>query len=460
MASEGSLLSNLCRICHINPPKYRCPRCSVRTCSLDCSKRHKVWSQCSGVRDPAAYLKRSELATPSAFDRDYNFISGIERGLDRADRDADIRGIELGREENERARRSKWNSGPKKGEVNVQKALERARVIVDRAPKGMTREKENRTSWNRKYKCLSWTVEWFHPDGRRELSGCLETWPLCEGYSRILEKDSAGKKRKRETDDEAARPTPKDAILENASAGQELTRTGEDETSNPAETQNPENAEPIQSSTQPTPAPHDPEVTDSQNLESSNPTEPPPTPSVPSENANSTSAPPTNPPQSPQDQQATDTPTSDPPAPHSEQNQDSTSSPQESNETKHIQEIPNIHMYLLRPHTASSSKVLIPVAQSSSLAECLRERVVLEYPTFYILLSPPPSLPDGFILEADYLGQQRAEEEEMRELLAHVDVPQDQQQSTTSNAGQDDEQARNQFVNDEVLRVLQKDMVG
>ena len=80
------LLSSLCRICHTNPPKYRCPRCSSQTCSLTCSKRHKLWSDCNGVRDPTVYKPRHELATPAGIDHDYNFISSIERGIERTDR--------------------------------------------------------------------------------------------------------------------------------------------------------------------------------------------------------------------------------------------------------------------------------------------------------------------------------------------------------------------------------------
>jgi len=40
--------------------------------------------------------------------------------------------------------------GPRKGEVNVQRALERTGVIVDRAPKGMVRSRENKTHWHKK----------------------------------------------------------------------------------------------------------------------------------------------------------------------------------------------------------------------------------------------------------------------------------------------------------------------
>ncbi|VDM83890.1 unnamed protein product [Strongylus vulgaris] len=31
----------LCTICQKVPHKYRCPRCDLRTCSVDCSKKHK-----------------------------------------------------------------------------------------------------------------------------------------------------------------------------------------------------------------------------------------------------------------------------------------------------------------------------------------------------------------------------------------------------------------------------------
>ena len=140
---------------HVNPPKYRCPRCSTRTCSLACTRRHKLWSQCSGVRDPAAYLKRNELATESAFDRDFNFITGIERHLERADRDADNRGIDLSRriqgddpgdgshDLNAGRKRKHLHQGLVKGEAGFLRAAEAGGVKVMRAPKGMSRSKKN-----------------------------------------------------------------------------------------------------------------------------------------------------------------------------------------------------------------------------------------------------------------------------------------------------------------------------
>lgn len=150
---------------HINPPKYRCPRCSTRTCSLPCTRRHKLWSQCNGVRDPGAYLKRSELVTPAAFDRDFNFISGIERSLERAERDAENRGIDLApatadgseaapgeqaQNQNVGQKRKHPGQGLVKGEAGFLRGAEAGEVRVVRAPRGMSRNKANGSRWNPK----------------------------------------------------------------------------------------------------------------------------------------------------------------------------------------------------------------------------------------------------------------------------------------------------------------------
>ena len=116
------------------------------------------------MRDPGAYLKRSELATEVAFDRDFNFISGIERSLERADRDAENRGIELQRgsaadgEEAEEAlesgagrKRKHPGQGLVKGEAGFLRGAEAGAVKVMRAPRGMTRNKQNTSRWHPKY---------------------------------------------------------------------------------------------------------------------------------------------------------------------------------------------------------------------------------------------------------------------------------------------------------------------
>ncbi|KAL9593020.1 MAG: hypothetical protein Q9179_006159 [Wetmoreana sp. 5 TL-2023] len=156
---EDLLLMELCMICHIKPHKYCCPRCWSRTCSLPCSKRHKQWASCNGLRDPAAYIKRKDLATPKSIDHDYNYLTSIERQLDSAERHAKSRGILLYSDNQDEARRKAHK--PAKGEVPLQNAIKQNRRIV-------------------------WTVEWVHKDGSREIGRCPDQEPLDSAYAKIV----------------------------------------------------------------------------------------------------------------------------------------------------------------------------------------------------------------------------------------------------------------------------------
>lgn len=68
--------------------------------------------------------------------------------------------------------------------------------------------------------------------------------------------------------------------------------------------------------------------------------------------------------------------------------------------------LPSYHLYLHRPKTPSSfPKVLIPLNPAKSLGRLLRRRLVLEFPTIYVLKAEPDDLSeDEFILERDFLS--------------------------------------------------------
>lgn len=121
---------------HLQEPKYRCPRCATRTCSLPCNQRHKARADCSGVRDPTAFLKKTELQTPAGFDHDFNFISGVERQLGRKQADGGEALQKIGNEGAEKFRRAK------RAELYWRK-IQESGVKVWRAPRGMQREREN-----------------------------------------------------------------------------------------------------------------------------------------------------------------------------------------------------------------------------------------------------------------------------------------------------------------------------
>ena len=100
-------------------------------------------------------MRRNELATEASFDRDFNFITSVERGLERAERDAENRGVPLDHAPNlEDAefgkKRKRPNTGLVKGEAGFLRGAENAGVTVVRAPRGMTRNKQNISKWNPK----------------------------------------------------------------------------------------------------------------------------------------------------------------------------------------------------------------------------------------------------------------------------------------------------------------------
>ncbi|VDK82624.1 unnamed protein product [Onchocerca ochengi] len=75
----------LCDMCRKDSWKYRCPRCSFRTCSLLCSKEHKVKYDCSGERDKSFdVLKRLVDYSPSVAVDDEKFLSTVTTSLNNA----------------------------------------------------------------------------------------------------------------------------------------------------------------------------------------------------------------------------------------------------------------------------------------------------------------------------------------------------------------------------------------
>ena len=173
------LLTSLCAICHVTAPKYTCPRCSIRTCSLACIRKHKSWNSCSGVRDPTVYKPAKSLKTDSGIDHDYNYLYSMEKKISQSERElVEDRGVlKKGDLRPPTVREVKWvqgRDGRKRKVVTtrvlrdrghgmgrmVEKKLEERGVRVLHAPTGMVRQKENKTSWDRVKRLLNWTVEW------------------------------------------------------------------------------------------------------------------------------------------------------------------------------------------------------------------------------------------------------------------------------------------------------------
>ncbi|KAI1851747.1 hypothetical protein JX265_010981 [Neoarthrinium moseri] len=202
------LLTSLCGICHMREPKYKCPKCGAKTCSLPCVKKHKTWSSCSGERDPTVFIPAAKLRTDAGIDHDYNFLTKIERKVEQVEKVfTEERGIlpqrNQGPPPNKRARLQK---GQGRGATTFKDTLRPwARMALPRLrkleinimyqPQGMSRERENKTSYSSRTKKINWQVEWLildDPKGdenrpTRFLGKTMETTPLYIGFAECQE---------------------------------------------------------------------------------------------------------------------------------------------------------------------------------------------------------------------------------------------------------------------------------
>merc|ERR1740139_953430 len=71
--SSGPFKIVECQICHIRPSLYRCPRCSMRTCSLTCCTVHKKNQNCNGKRDRSTFCSLHNF-TNSQLKSDFHFL--------------------------------------------------------------------------------------------------------------------------------------------------------------------------------------------------------------------------------------------------------------------------------------------------------------------------------------------------------------------------------------------------
>ncbi|KAI9217337.1 hypothetical protein BC828DRAFT_331475, partial [Blastocladiella britannica] len=67
-----------CSVCSVQPPKYKCPRCSTRTCSAACVREHKSATGCSGERNKTAYVPLEHYTENHLFS-DYTLLEDTAR---------------------------------------------------------------------------------------------------------------------------------------------------------------------------------------------------------------------------------------------------------------------------------------------------------------------------------------------------------------------------------------------
>lgn len=180
---------------------------------MPCIKKHKNWSTCNGERDPTVFIPAAKLRTDAGIDHDYNFLTKIERTVERVEKIlTEERGILPQRKDgpppNKKARLHK---GQSRGRTTVgdnlrpwaKQALSRLQALnisVMLQPYGMSRAKENATSFNKRTGSINWQVEWLLLDPNapplgntkmeptRILGKTLDTTPLYVGFTESQER--------------------------------------------------------------------------------------------------------------------------------------------------------------------------------------------------------------------------------------------------------------------------------
>ncbi|KAL3231080.1 Box C/D snoRNA protein 1 [Nakaseomyces bracarensis] len=157
----------VCEVCQQVESRYKCPRCGKRSCSLDCSKRHKVESGCSGqVHDPgyipSEVIKGADDEKKESnvlVQRDYNYLVQMRRAVEVKLTD--------GKRKNGRILREAYD--PKRQRLNVADSADtvpeptrliRRGVSCLMLPRGMQRSSQNKSKWDNSLNQFTWTVEW------------------------------------------------------------------------------------------------------------------------------------------------------------------------------------------------------------------------------------------------------------------------------------------------------------
>ncbi|PIN15587.1 hypothetical protein CDL12_11760 [Handroanthus impetiginosus] len=136
----------LCEECKINPSKYKCPGCSLRSCSLPCVNSHKQRTACAGKRPVTNFVPISQF-DDNLLLSDYNMLEDVKRIADSAQR---IR-VKLCGYPHFRL------PFPLKS-LRSAAASRRTKLLF--LSNGMSKRQTNRSYYNNRKKFISWTIEW------------------------------------------------------------------------------------------------------------------------------------------------------------------------------------------------------------------------------------------------------------------------------------------------------------
>ncbi|TQD85091.1 hypothetical protein C1H46_029375 [Malus baccata] len=139
----------VCEECREKASKYKCPGCSVRSCSLPCVKAHKLRTGCTGKRPQTSFVPLSQIDDNQLLS-DYNLLEEVKRVAESAQR---LR--------NKLCRYNNFRLPFYLKSLRSAAASRRTKLLF--LPSGMSKREKNQTRYDQRKKCISWTIEWrFH----------------------------------------------------------------------------------------------------------------------------------------------------------------------------------------------------------------------------------------------------------------------------------------------------------
>ena len=133
-------VGDTCEECKLNEAIYQCPRCNIRTCSLECVRKHKTKTDCNGKRNREAFLPLCRMSD-SSLRSDYFFLEEV---LDRMPRDA---------------KRAKTQHQTSRKSRRLLQQCEKRGINLKIMPTMMERHKKNSSWYCVKRDTVMWKVE-------------------------------------------------------------------------------------------------------------------------------------------------------------------------------------------------------------------------------------------------------------------------------------------------------------
>lgn len=129
-----------CEECKLKEAIYQCPRCNIRTCSLECVRKHKARTDCNGKRNRAEFLPLCRMSD-STLKSDYFFLEEV---LDRMPRDS---------------KRAKTQHQTSRKDRRLLQQCEKQNIHLKMMPTMMERHKKNNSWFCVKRDAIIWKVE-------------------------------------------------------------------------------------------------------------------------------------------------------------------------------------------------------------------------------------------------------------------------------------------------------------